>query len=97
MTAKPEKQFSTYLAPAINPDGTPSGDQVELGRGDENNPKSNVHYAFASTPTPTGAEHEAIVGALGEATEGAPITRQNGAKVLARAVELARSSENHTH
>lgn len=89
-----EKQYATYFAPATNSDGTSSLDQVELGRGDLNDPNSNVHFAFASTPTPSGVQHEAVVSKLGEAADGAPITRQNGAKVLAKAVELAEHSDS---
>lgn len=79
----PDKpQYETYFAPG------PDGQGVEFGRGDVNNPDSNVQYAFASVPADP-ARHEAILRNLGAAAGGEPITRDNGAEVLSRAVELA--------
>lgn len=85
----PKPRHETYFAPALMPDGTDSPVEVEFGRGDITNPRSNANYSFASIPT-TPSEHTPIVEHLAEAAGGETITRKNAAQVLAKAVDLAR-------
>jgi hypothetical protein len=85
----PDRQFETYFAPALMPDGSDSSTEVEFGRGNVNKHTSNVHNAFARVPTPEVSQHLGILENLTEAAGGEPITRKNAAQVLGRAVELA--------
>ncbi|HSW36880.1 MAG TPA: hypothetical protein VLG37_00765 [Candidatus Saccharimonadales bacterium] len=77
-----ERPIVTFVAP------TPEGDDVMFGRGDLNNPKSDAQYALAYIAT-TPRQHEAIVANLDAAAGGEPITIDNAALVLSRAVVAA--------